>query len=350
MKNQYQTKHKIIFGNSKEEIKKLPDNSINLIVTSPPYPMIEMWDEIFNKQDSEIGKYLENNQANIAFEKMHNILDEIWNEIYRIILPGGFVCINIGDATRTFEDNFQLFNNHSRILNHCLNIGFQSLPDIIWRKQTNAPNKFMGSGMLPPAAYVTLEHEYILVLRKHGKRKVKDIHEKKLRQESAYFWEERNIWFSDIWFDIKGIGQKSKDKNLRNRSGAFPFELAYRLINMFSIKNDIVIDPFLGTGTTTLAAMASERNSVGFEIDNSFKNNIFDSLIEKKDFINDYINNRLVKHIDFTKERIEKNYKFKNQNEHYGFPCISKQESNILIRNIENIRLVDDGKSLVISY
>jgi len=92
---------------------------------------------------------------------------------------------------------------------------------------------------------------------------------KKCRKESSYFWEERNVWFSDIW-KLKGVRQLLNDKNTRNRSAAFPFELAYRLINMHSIREDTVLDPFAGTGTTTLASIASSRNSVVYEIDPDF--------------------------------------------------------------------------------
>ena len=83
---------------------------------------------------------------------------------------GGIACINIGDATRTLNDVFCLYQNHTRIASSMLRIGFLSLPCILWRKQTNAPNKFMGSGMMPPGAYVTLEHEYVLILRKGNKK------------------------------------------------------------------------------------------------------------------------------------------------------------------------------------
>jgi modification methylase len=76
--------------------------------------------------------------------------------MYRILIPGGIMCINIGDTTKTIDNKFCLYSNHSRILTHCLSLGFDNLPNIIWRKQTNAPNKFMGSGMLPVGAYVTL--------------------------------------------------------------------------------------------------------------------------------------------------------------------------------------------------
>ena len=124
--------------------------------------------------------------------------------------------------------------------------------------------------MLPAGAYVTLEHEYILILRKGTKREFNKAEERQNRRESAIFWEERNAWFSDVWMDVKGTGQELFKKATRSRSAAFPFEVAYRLINMFSVRGDTVLDPFLGTGTTTAAAMACGRHSLGFELDANF--------------------------------------------------------------------------------
>lgn len=167
-----QTTHQIYFKNAKS-MSALPVSSIDLVVTSPPYPMIEMWDDLFADQYPSIGDALKNRKGLLAFELMHNLLDEIWNEVYRVLIPGGTACINIGDAARTIDGNFMLYPNHSRILTGLLKTGFAVLPVILWRKQTNAPNKFMGSGMLPSGAYVTLEHEYILIVRKGPKREFK---------------------------------------------------------------------------------------------------------------------------------------------------------------------------------
>jgi len=192
------TTHKIIFQDS-SNMRVLSDESIDLVVTSPPYPMIEMWDQIFADQNEEIGRALKNNDGPTAFELMHQALDKVWDELYRVLKVGGIACINIGDATRTINSRFALYTNHSRIHTYMQNIGFSALPAILWRKQTNAPNKFMGSGMMPPGAYVTLEHEYILILRKGNKKEFKTIDEKKQRRESSFFWEERNVWFSDLW-------------------------------------------------------------------------------------------------------------------------------------------------------
>jgi site-specific DNA-methyltransferase (cytosine-N4-specific) len=100
-----------------------------------------------------------------------------------------------------------------------------SLPLILWRKQTNSPTKFMGSGMLPPCGYVTLEHEFILIFRKGNRRGFEKVSDKNTRTQSALFWEERNRWFSDVW-DFKGTRQLLEHRTSRERSAAYPFELA----------------------------------------------------------------------------------------------------------------------------
>ena len=221
------TVHQIFYRDARS-LKEIPSESVDLVVTSPPYPMIGMWDDVFGSQNVEIEKALKVGDGKLAHELMHGILDFVWDEIFRVLKDGRFACINIGDATRKVNGDFCLYPNHARILNYLLNIGFSALPDILWRKQTNAPNKFMGSGMLPAGAYVTLEHEYILILRKGSKREFKTECEKQNRRESALFWEERNIWYSDVWMDIKGTGQRLSDELSRLRSAAFPYELAYR--------------------------------------------------------------------------------------------------------------------------
>ena len=241
---------------------EIDPESVHLMVTSPPYPMIEMWDEIFSSINKEIGVCLKNGNGKKTFDLMHDELNRVWKEVDRVLVNGGIACINIGDATRKINDSFQLYSNHTKITQYFLSMNYQALPLIIWRKSTNKPNKFMGSGMLPTNAYVTLEHEYILIFRKGGNRKFSQ-DDKLNRNRSAYFWEERNNWFSDVWFGLTGVSQNLNDKELRKRSGAYPFELSYRLINMYSVQGDTVLDPFLGTGTTTISAICSNRNSIG---------------------------------------------------------------------------------------
>jgi len=336
------TNHQIIFGNSCN-MQEISSEKVNLIVTSPPYPMIEMWDEQFSVLNTEIKEALQQEDGMRAYFLMNDELNRTWKEVDRVLTSGGIVCINIGDATRKLGKSFQLYANHSQIISFFEKMGYQVLPPIIWRKQSNKPNKFMGSGMLPPNAYVTLEHEYILIFRKGSLKKFKDS-DKLKRQESAYFWEERNVWFSDVWTDLKGISQKMNHKDLRNRSAAYPFELAYRIINMYSINGDTVLDPFLGTGTTTLAAMCSARNSIGYEIDGNFEDIIDDRLDEFTKFSREIIVDRFIKHSSFVEKRYSEKKEFKHTSLNYGFPVITNQEKNILIPFLDKIEKVSKNK------
>lgn len=316
--------------------------SIDLVVTSPPYPMIEMWDQLFTTRNAAIDQSLHKDGGWQAFELMHQQLDPVWQESFRVLRPGGIACINIGDATRTINGNFNLFPNHVRLLTALIECGFSPLPVILWRKQTNAPNKFMGSGMLAPGAYVTLEHEYILIVRKGAKREFKTESEKQTRRSSAYFWEERNLWFSDVWMDLKGARQPLESAAERKRSAAYPFELPYRLINMFSVKEDTVLDPFLGTGTTSWAAAASGRNSVGYEIDFDLKDLLFSNLDTVAQISNERIRSRINDHVKFVSERRKANRPLKYTNRHYRFPVVTRQEKELLINPVTGIDKIDD--------
>jgi len=249
------TTHTLHIGDART-MSALGDASVHLIVTSPPYPMIAMWDDAFRALVPGVGALLDADRGFDAFEAMHTALDAVWAECSRVLVPGGFLCINIGDATRTIGGAFCLYPNQARIVAAGLRLGMTPLPDILWRKPTNAPNKFMGSGMLPAGAYVTYEHEYVLVFRKGGKREFSTA-EKAKRAASAFFWEERNVWFSDLWTDLRGTTQRLAKDGPRERSAAFPFELPYRLVNMYAMQGDVVLDPFAGTGTTMAAR--SER-------------------------------------------------------------------------------------------
>lgn len=328
----------------------IKDDSVNLVVTSPPYPMIEMWDEVFARQNADIREKLHTAPAQ-AFELMHKELDAAWGECWRVLSQGGFLCVNIGDATRTLNDKFQLYNNHARITAKCQELGFTTLPNIIWRKQTNAPNKFMGSGMLPCGAYVTLEHEWILIFRKGEKRVYKTPEEKHDRMKSSFFWEERNVWFSDIW-DIKGTKQKLNAENSRARSAAFPFEIPFRLINMFSQKGDTVLDPFVGTGTTMMAAMVAQRNSVGVEIDSNLESYILANLENVKiDEANGIIKKRYDKHIEFVRQRENLAKKeVKHTNKYLGQKVMTSQESEIELNYLSALVCNKKGDACEVQY
>ncbi len=322
------SRHQIYFQDAKN-MEALPTGTVDLVVTSPPYPMIKMWDALFAGQNAEIGKALKQGDGSGSFEMMHRELDAVWQEVWRILKPGGITCINVGDAARTINGCFRLYPNHSRILVQFLKLGFQALPAILWRKQTNAPNKFMGSGMLPSGAYVTLEHEHILILRKEPRREFKKNTEKKNRRESAFFWEERNTWFSDVWMDIKGISQNLGQRTARTRSAAFPFDVPYRLINMFSVKGDTVVDPFLGIGTTMWAAMTVGRNCVGYEIEKGLRNQIHVIADCVVDYANARIAERIKAHVDYLNQNRGRKGGFKYTNRYYQFPVMTRQETDI---------------------
>ncbi len=337
------TEHIIQKGDSRELSKS--NKSIDLVITSPPYPMINIWDETFYRMNPEIKNALIEENGMKAFELMHMELDKVWYNIYNLMKDGGIVCINIGDATRKVGRNFQIYPNHARIIQSMTSIGFQALPWIIWRKPTNSPTKFMGSGMLPPSAYVTLEHEFILIFRKNGKRVFSDS-ERLLRRKSAFFWEERNLWFSDVWFDILGTSQKlAPEIHIRNRSAAFPLEIAYRLIQMFSIYEDTVFDPFLGTGTTTIASAISGRNSIGIELEQELIDNIPKRLFEDIKLGREIIAKRLEKHTEFIQNN-DKTPKYFNK--HLNTPVITKQETDIVF--YEPIKITAENNKFTIIY
>ena len=317
-------------------MSSVPDKSINLIVTSPPYPMIEMWDSLFCSEDLSILDDLNDGNGFSAFTKMHQILNDVWIECDRVLTENGFICINIGDATRTLNGNFQLYPNHATIVSFFQNLGYSVLPDIHWRKPSNAPNKFMGSGMYPAGAYVTYEHEYILIFRKGGKRTFAGESRKK-RQKSAYFWEERNAWFSDLW-EVKGTNQIIPTSGEhRERNASFPLEIPLRLVNMYSTEDDTVLDPFAGLGTTNLACMIAQRNSIGIEINGQIASLAITNIAKSPSQLNKVVDSRLENHLNFIAslppDKQEKCY----INLHHGFKVKTKQETELHINHIKSI-------------
>ncbi len=340
--------HRIHFCDSRK-LAVIDSESIDLVVTSPPYPMIDMWDKMFCGLNTNIAAALARPDPTKAFELMHRELDLVWDQLFRTLKPGGLACINIGDAVRTVDGQFALYPNHARALGGLARAGFTTLPAILWRKQTNAPNKFMGSGMLPPGAYATLEHEYILILRKGPRRTFTSDEQIRTRRASAFFWEERNRWFSDLWTDLKGTSQGLDDQSSRSRSAAFPFELPFRLINMFSVKGDTILDPFAGTGTTMYAAMAAERNSIMVEKDALFAEPILSRLNTIITVANARNKSRLDNHLRFIAERERTRGPLKHKNRLYGFPVVTQQETRLVLSRLEALSKNPDG-SLSIQY
>jgi len=324
------TQHQIITGDARD-LDGLRDASVQLVVTSPPYPMVAMWDDIFRDMAPDAGKALDEEDGLGAFEAMHQELDKAWAACFRVVAPGGFACINVGDATRSIGGMFRLFSNHARIVSSMMEAGFTTLPDILWRKPTNAPNKFMGSGMLPAGAYVTYEHEYILVFRKGGKRIFASDEARAERSRSAYFWEERNEWFSDVWEGLTGTEQRMSSTVERERSGAFPFALPYRLINMYSVYGDVVLDPFAGTGTTQAAAVIAGRSSIGVEQSTALTDTIRDRIVGAVETGEQQARGRLAAHMDFVSRHRAAGKSLKHHNTVHDVPVVTRQEATLCL-------------------
>jgi len=215
-------------------MEELSDSSVHLVVTSPPYPMVGIWDDFFRKESAE------------SYDAMHSYLNQTWMEVKRVLIPGGIACVNIGDATRT-------------------RLSLVTLPYILWKKPTTKPRykgkgAFLGSGFLPPNAYVTLDMEYILIFRNGSLRTFEPKDPKRYR--SKFTKKERDEWFSQVWTIT---GTRQTHWGLERRVAAFPEEIPRRLIRMFSIEGDLVLDPFLGSGTTLKAAMDLGRRFIGYE-------------------------------------------------------------------------------------
>ena len=167
---------------------------------------------------------------------------------------------------------------------------------------------------------MTLEHEHILIFRKFGDRS----YGPGVRHESGYFWEERNEWFSDLW-TFPGVSQ-SLGAGSSKRTAAFNHELPFRLIQMYSVYGDTVLDPFMGTGTTTTAALAAGRNSLGFEIDPEVVSTPLLPLAQARSL------SRVTRHERFIVEKLTEDEQQKHFNTPHGFPVKTKQETGIVVR------------------
>jgi len=336
-----QTDHRVFVGDSRS-LSAVPTSSVELVITSPPYPMVELWDDLFTELSPSVGDALSAGNGQVACEQMHAELDRVWDEVSRILVDGGIACINIGDATRSIDNSFQLFANHARIIQAFKSRDFTVLPDILWRKPTNRGTKFMGSGMVPPNAYVSHEHEYILIFR-NGRVTRSFEPNASDRYQAAYFWEERNRWFSDIWTDIRGATQVGDDADARERTGAYPFEIPYRLIHMYSIYGDTVVDPFWGTGTTTLAAMVSGRNSIGSELRESYVDRFSDRIESVVELSETVARDRLVAHKEFVAQQRAESETPAYEAENYETQVVTKQERGMQLYTISDVAETADG-------
>ena len=245
-----------------EDARTLPSvasESVALVVTSPPYPMIAQWDGLFHEQGAD------------DFARMHDVLEAAWSTARRVLIPGGLLAVNVGDALRSTGGQFRLWPNQAEITRRAVGVGFSPLPYILWKKPTNKPNAFLGSGFLPPNAYVTLDCEFILLFRKGALRRFPP-HDPS-RAASRLSRSERDRWFSQVWTDVRGSRQGPRGR----RTGAFPSEIPRRLIRMFSVEGDTVLDPFAGTGTTLWEAVQLGRSAIGAERDEG----LYRALVER---------------------------------------------------------------------
>jgi site-specific DNA-methyltransferase (adenine-specific) len=245
-------KTSIILGDSRN-MKELKDESVHLIVTSPPY---------WQLKDYGIGSQI---GFNDSYEDYINNLNLVWKECYRVLHNGCRLCINIGDqfARSVYYGRYKIIPIREEIIRFCETIGFDYMGAIIWQKVTTCNTTggatIMGSFPYPRNGIIKLDYEFILIFKKLGDPpKVS----REIKEKSKLTTEEWNEYFYGHW----NFPGERQDKHL----AMFPEELPKRLIKMFSFVGDTVLDPFLGSGTTCLAAKNLNRNSIGYEINKDF--------------------------------------------------------------------------------
>jgi site-specific DNA-methyltransferase (adenine-specific) len=252
--DQSQTTHRLIQADARE-LDFIPDESVHLVVTSPPYWTLKR----YNENPNQLG-HIE------QYEEFLEELNKVWKHCYRVLVPGGRVVCVVGDVclSRRSFGRHVVMPLHSDISVACRKIGFDNLNPIIWYKISNANyevsngTKFLGKPY-EPNSIIKSDIEFILMQRKPGGYRNPTEEQRRL---SMIDKENYNAWFRQIW-DITGA-------STRQHPAPFPYELAYRLVRMFSFHGDTVLDPFSGTGTTMLAALQTGRNSIGVEIDSEY--------------------------------------------------------------------------------
>lgn len=229
----------------------LKPESVDLIVTSPPYWTLKK----YNDNESQLGGVAD-------YDEFLEELDEIWKRAYDALIPGGRMVVVVGDVnvSRKAFGRHLVFPLHASIQEHCRLIGFDNLAPIIWYKIANAHYEMGAGGFFgkpyEPNAVIKNDIEYILFQRKPGGYRKPEL---ATRLMSIISSEDHGEWFQQVW----RLGGAST----RNHPAPFPLTLAERLIRMFSFVGDTVFDPFLGTGTTSVAAARCGRNSIGSEVD-----------------------------------------------------------------------------------
>ena len=279
------TNHKIYFGDSRA-LNKIEDKSVQLIITSPPY-----W---------QLKDYGSNNQIgfNNSYEEYINNLNLVWMECERILSEGCRLCINIGDqfARSVYYGRYKVVPIRTEIIRFCEALKMDYMGAIIWQKattmNTSGGGAIMGSFPYPRNGILKIDYEFILIFKKLGNPPKPTLEQK---ENSIMTKEEWNQYFSSHW-NFSGVKQSE-------HIAMFPEELPKRLIKMFSFFGETIFDPFLGSGTTTLAAKNLGRNSIGYEI-----NKEFESIIKEKLNINQLSLDKDT--IEFLEDKENNNYSF----------------------------------------
>jgi DNA modification methylase len=280
--------HRIIIGDSRK-MDAVENESVHLVVTSPPY-----WQLKDYGPRQQIG-------YNDSYQDYINNLNLVWSECYRVLHKGCRLCINIGDqfARSVYYGRYKIIPIRTEIIKFCETIGFDYMGAIIWQKVTTCNTTggatIMGSFPYPRNGIVKLDYEFILIFKKLGKPpKVS----KKIKEQSKLSKDEWNQYFYGHW----NFSGEKQNQHL----ALFPEELPKRLIKMFSFVGDTILDPFLGSGTTSLAALNLSRNSIGYEINSEYQDTIKKrlqknlSVFEKESTI-EVIRQKL-DNVDFSKE------------------------------------------------
>lgn len=253
-----------IYHRDSRDLSFIADNSVHLVLTSPPY---------WNLKKYENGEF----QLGIIddYQQFVDELEKVWKECFRILVPGGRIVCVVGDVclSRRQYGRHAVMPLHSDIAVCCRRIGFDNLNPILWHKISNASfeantNSSILGKPYEPNAIIKNDMEYILMERKPGGYR-KPTQEQ--REKSRIDKEDFQKWFSQIW-ELPGASTRN------GHPAPFPLDLAIRLIKMFSFYGDTVLDPFCGSGTTMLAAMKNNRNSIGVEVEKKYCNDIYKRL------------------------------------------------------------------------
>ena len=290
------THHKIIIGDSRK-MAEIPAESVHLVVTSPPY-----WQLKDYGNDNQLGFH-------DSYESYINNLNLVWNECFRVLHKGCRLCINIGDqfARSVYYGRYKVIPIRTEIIKFCETLGMDYMGAVIWQKVTTTNTTggatVMGSFPYPRNGILKIDYEFILIFKKLGDPPRVTRETKELSKLTTEEW---NTYFAGHW----NFGGEKQDKHL----AMFPEELPRRLIRMFTFVGDTVLDPFLGSGTTSLAAKNLNRNSIGYEINPSFISVIKNKLkINERDIFSDtnfeFITQKNV-NINFNKEIARLPYRF----------------------------------------